>query len=203
MKTFRILSSFILTTALLASCDWHTTRTVIGSGPVESEIRPAGDFTGVSVTGQCNVDISIGDSFYVELFAQAQVLDVMTTEVRNDILNIGFNPDYNVNTDEEISATIVLPSVNFVGLSGAGGFALSGEKQARLDIQISGAGDVQAFNLPVDQCYIGISGTGNCEVHVMETLQVVISGVGNIFYKGSPDVTSDISGVGNVVAAGR
>lgn len=203
MKTIRIFAILILTAVLPGSCDWHTTRTVIGSGPVESEIRPVSDFTGVNVTGQCNTDISIGDSFYVELFAQAQVLDVMTTEVRNNILNIGFNPDFNVNTDEEISATIVLPSINFIGLSGAGGFVLSGEKQARLDIQISGAGDVQAFNLPVDVCNIGISGTGNCEVHVMETLQAGISGVGNIFYKGSPDITSDISGVGNVVAAGR
>ena len=203
MKTIRIFALLFLTALLLGACDWHTTRTVIGSGPVESEIRPVSDFTGVNVTGQCNTDISIGDSFYVELFAQAQVLDVMTTEVRNNILNIGFNPDFNVNTDEEISATIVLPSINYTGLSGAGGFVLSGEKQARLDIQISGAGAVQAFNLPVDVCNIGISGTGNCEVHVMESLQVGISGVGNIFYKGSPDITSDISGVGNVVAAGR
>lgn len=203
MKTFRILATLLLTTALFSSCDWHTTRTVIGSGAVESEERAASDFTGVSVNGQCNVDITIGDSFYVVLHAQPQVLDVMITEVKSDILNIGFNPDYNVKTDAEISATIVLPSINFIGLSGAGDFKLSGEEQSSLDIQISGSGNVEAFDMTVDDCNIGISGTGNCEVSVMEKLQVRISGVGNIFYKGNPDITSDISGVGNVVAAGR
>lgn len=202
MQTLRLLITISFISATFSACDLHGPKTVVGSGPVETEEIPVSGFTGISVTGKCNVDITIGDEFHVEYHAQQQVLNVMTAEVRSAILNIGFNPDYNVNTNEEIAASIVLPAINFVGLSGAGGFVLNGEKQAKLDIQISGTGDVYAFDMEVDECTIGISGVGNCEVNVLEKLQVMVSGVGNIFYKGSPDISSDISGVGNIVVAG-
>lgn len=202
MKKVSSIFTIAIIAALFTSCSLSGSRTVVGSGPIETEEIPVSDFTGISVNGQCNVDITIGEEFHVEYHAQQQVLNVMTAEVRSDILNIGFDPDYNVNTSEEIAATIVLPAVNFVGLSGAGGFTLNGEKQPKLDIQISGAGDVYAFGMQLDHCNIIISGTGNCEIDVIDKLQVMVSGVGNIFYKGSPEISSDISGVGNIVAAG-
>jgi len=203
MKTFRIFSLLVLTIMLGASCDWHTTRTVIGYGDVETEEIWATGFTGVTVTGTCNVTITTGDTFSVKLHAQQQVLDVMTCRVQSGVLLIGFDPDYNVKTEEEISATIVLPSLNFVSVTGAGDFTLSGSSQPRLDIHITGAGNVKAFDMEVEECNISITGSGNCEVNVIQKLQVNISGVGNVFYKGSPEIASDISGVGNLIAAGR
>ncbi len=203
MKVFRLFFIVLLTTALLSSCDWHTTRTVIGYGNLETEEIEATGFTGVNVTGTCNVNITIGDTFFVELRAQPQVLEVMTARVQSGILQIGFDPDYNVKTDEEISATIVVPSLNFVSVTGAGDFYISGAEQTRLDIHITGAGNVKAFDLEVNDCSIYITGSGNCEVNVIEKLQVTISGVGNVFYKGTPTLASDISGVGKVISAGQ
>ena len=202
-KANRIFSLALLTTFLLSSCDWHRNQTVVGSGDVQTEEIHATDFTGVTVTGTCNVSITIGEAFSVQLHAQQQVLNVMTARVKSGILLIGFDPDYTVNTKEEISATIVMPLLDFVSITGAGNFSLDGEKQSRLDIVITGAGNVEAFGMEVDDCNININGSGNCEVNVIEGLVVNVSGVGNIFYKGSPELTSDISGVGNVIAAGR
>lgn len=155
------------------------------------------------MTGKCNVDFTIADTFSVKLHAQQEVLNVMTCRVVSGILQIGFDPDYNVNTDREISATIMAPSLSFVGITGAGDYVLRGSKQARLDIQITGAGNIEAFDMEVDACSIGISGSGNCEVNVNQSLQVDISGVGNVFYKGEPDVSSVISGVGNIIATSK
>jgi len=134
MKAIKFSSILLLLTAGLTSCDWHTTRTIIGYGDVESEERVLTDFSGVSLTGTCDVYISTGENFYVELQAQAQVLEVMTTSVRSGILNIGFNPDFNIKTDQEISAIIVVPSLDFVSITGLGDFEISGEKQPKLDI---------------------------------------------------------------------
>jgi hypothetical protein len=154
----------------------------------------------VSVTGECNVDILIGESQHVELSAQPEILDVMTCEVRDKILQIGFKKGTNVNSTREISADIVLPKVSYTAITGAGQFRLEGSPQDYLHIYITGAGDVKAFDMEVDDCLIQITGTGNCEVNVRNSLEVQVSGVGNIFYKGSPTLTSDISGVGNVTA---
>ena len=203
MKLNSVLPIIFLSATLFSSCDWHTTRTVIGSGDIETKEIAASDFTGINVTGTCNVDFIIADTFSVKLHAQQEILDVMTCRVVSGILQIGFDPDFNINTDAEISASIMAPSLNFIGVSGAGNYTLSGSKQARLDIQISGTCDVQAFDMEVDDCRIGISGTGNCEVNVIQSLQVNISGVGNVFYLGNPEITQEISGVGNIIAAGR
>jgi len=75
MKTFRILSIVFLGATLLTSCDWHTTRTVIGSGDIETKEIAASDFTGINVTGSCNVDFTIADTFSVKLHAQQEILD--------------------------------------------------------------------------------------------------------------------------------
>jgi hypothetical protein len=203
MKANRFFSLVLLTSVLFSSCERHRTQTVIGSGDVQTEEIQATDFTGVTVTGTCSVTITIGETFSVKLHAQQQVLNVMTTRVKNGVLEIGFDPDYSVNTDKEISATIVLPLLDYVSITGAGNFSLSGEKQARLNIVITGAGNIEAFAMEVDDCTININGSGNCKVNVIETLVVNVSGVGNVFYKGSPEITSYIGGVGNVIAAGR
>ncbi len=203
MKAIKFSSILLLLTAGLTSCDWHTTRTIIGYGDVESEERVLTDFSGVSLTGTCDVYITTGENFYVELQAQAQVLEVMTTSVRSGILNIGFNPDFNIKTDQEISAIIVVPSLDFVSITGLGDFEISGEKQPKLDIHITGKGNVEAYGLEVADCSINISGVGNCEVKVSDMLDIQVSGVGNVFYKGNPELKTDISGIGNATAVDK
>jgi hypothetical protein len=198
MKTIKIISVFLFAILLSTSCDWHSSRTVVGSGDLESMEVAVPAFSGVSVTGTCNVEIRIGEPQRVELSAQEQILDVMTYEVKNGILNIGFRPECTIHTDKEISADIVVPSLDFAGITGAGDYEILGEKQSALDIYITGTGNIHAFDMEVDDCTIRITGTGDCEVNVSRSLDVQISGMGNIFYMGHPTLTSDISGVGNV-----
>jgi hypothetical protein len=200
MKAKYIIFVSVLAIFGMTSCYWQSNHTVVGKGDVQSMEVEVASFTGVSVTGECDVDINIGDVQSVELSAQPQILDVMTYTVRNNILHIGFRSDVNVNTDREISARIVMPEVDFVSITGAGNFYLSGENQPSLDIYIQGAGDVEALNMEVDNCTIHIEGVGDCRVNVAENLDVHISGVGNVFYTGQPGLTTDISGVGNVAA---
>jgi hypothetical protein len=130
------------------------------------------------------------------------VLDVLTYKVSDGILEIGFKKGYTVNTSEEIRAEITIHSANYAGITGAGDFEFSGVQQDVLDIYITGAGNVDSYDMPVNDCNITISGTGNCEVHVIDHLDVKISGVGNIWYRGNPTVDTDVSGVGNIIPAG-
>lgn len=198
MKSIRIIAISLISGLLLSSCDWLPDQTIVGTGDVETMEVSVPDFEGVSVTGTCNVDIVIGETQSILLHAQQEILNVMSYEVKNRILQIGFKPDYTVNTSKEISASIVIPKVSHVSITGAGDFMLAGTKQELLDIHITGTGNVSAFDLEVSDCTIRISGAGNCEVNVAESLDVLISGVGNVNYMGDPILTSDISGVGNI-----
>lgn len=188
---------------LLPSCEGIINKTVRGSGPVESMEVELPAFDGISVTGSCNVDIQIGEPQLVEFHAQSEVLDVLTYEVENGILEIGFKRGYSVNTSEEVRAEITIPDLKFTGVTGTGDYKLSGAQQDRLDIFVTGVGNVDAYDMPVNTCNIRISGTSICEVHVNELLDVMISGVGNIWYRGNPDINTDISGIGNVSPDGN
>jgi hypothetical protein len=201
MKNIRLITIALLTAFIITGCDENGNQTVIGTGDVESMEVDLPAFEGVNVTGTCNVDIQIGEPQSVEFYAQSEILDVLTYKVSDGILQIGFKPDYTVNTSEEIRAEITIPAVSFVGVTGAADFELSGDQQAVLDIYITGTGNVDGFDMVVNDCNIRISGAGNCEVHVIESLDVDISGVGNVWYMGDPTVTTDVSGVGNISPA--
>jgi hypothetical protein len=192
------IATFLLAGIILSSCDGIGNKTIRGTGPVESMEVEVPAFDGVNVTGTCNVDIQIGEPQSVEFFAQSEILDVLDYEVDDGILEIGFKRGYSVNTSEEIRAEITIPELNFTGVTGACNYELEGAQQEELNIYISGVGNIYAFDMPVNQCLIRVSGTTNCEVHVIDHLDVVISGVGNIWYRGNPEITTDISGVGNV-----
>jgi hypothetical protein len=198
MKQIKLITISLLAGVLITGCDRHGNQTIIGTGDVESMEVTLPAFDGVNVTGKCNVDIVIGEPQSVTLHAQSEVLEVMKYEVINGILQIGFKPDYSVKTDEEISAEITIPSVSYVGVTGAGDYILSGPQQDLLDIYITGTGNIKAFDMEVKECHIQISGAGNCEVNVSDKLDVDISGVGNVWYMGTPALNTDVSGVGVV-----
>lgn len=199
MKNSIVVVIVLVTGFAIKSCDEVGNKTIVGSGPVESMDVEVPAFDGVNVTGTCNVDIQIGEPQSVEFYAQSEVLDVLTYEVDDGILEIGFKRGYSIKSSEEIRAEITIPGLQFTGVTGTGDYELSGEQQERLDIYISGVGNVDAYDMPVNTCIIRISGTSNCYVHVNELLDVVIFGVGNIWYRGNPTVNTDISGVGNVI----
>jgi len=202
MKSMKYIPIALIAGLVISGCDGIGNQTIHGSGDVESMEVEIQAFEGVSVTGTCNVDIEIGDNQTVEFYAQSEVLDVLTYEVDDGILKIGFRKGYTVNTSEEIRAEITIPALNYAGITGVGDFEFSGAQQDVLDIYISGAGNVDAFGMPVNDCSIRISGTGNCQVHVIDYLDVNISGVGNIWYRGNPTVDTDVSGVGNIIPDG-
>lgn len=83
-------------------------------------------------------------------------------------------------------------------ISGSGNMVLN-ETTEILDISISGSGKVNAFGLATEECYVSISGSGDCQVLANGLLDVNISGSGNVVYDGNPtSFNSNASGSGSV-----
>lgn len=66
----------------------------------------------------------------------------------------------------------------------------------QVNMNISGAANLSAFNLITDNFKIYISGACNAKINVNKELEVIISGAGNVEYKGNPSIKKNISGVG-------
>ena len=95
-----------------------------------------------------------------------------------------------------ISLNISAASVEST-ISGSGNIKLSGTANSH-SIRVSGSGNVQSYDLKTSDCKVAISGSGNCNVHASNALDVRISGSGDVRYHGSPKVNSKVSGSGNV-----
>ena len=83
-------------------------------------------------------------------------------------------------------------------VSGASAIQLRGQVN-ELIIRMSGAGDIEAYDLVSKYCKISLSGIGSAEIYVEDELEANISGVGGIRYRGNPNrVRDDISGLGRI-----
>ena len=83
-------------------------------------------------------------------------------------------------------------------LRGAGDLQLSG-RCAHLDVEISGAGHINADKLMAESARVRLSGAGDIDVRTTGKLDADVSGAGSIRYAGPPaSVTRRVSGVGSI-----
>lgn len=82
-------------------------------------------------------------------------------------------------------------------ISGSGEMSLWGSVDES-EMQISGSGDIRAYDLQQNTCFSTISGSGDMYLNVAEFLDVRIFGSGDVYYKGNPELHKSIDGSGNV-----
>lgn len=86
-------------------------------------------------------------------------------------------------------------------VTGAGSLIIKGYA-SNLNVRLSGSGSLKAFNCPVPKATITLSGSGEAEVNVEETLNASITGSGNIRHKGNTkSVVRKIYGSGTIARA--
>jgi hypothetical protein len=69
-------------------------------------------------------------------------------------------------------------------ISGTGSLALRGYATS-IDAMLSGSGNMNAFNCPIETAKIKVTGTGLCEVNVVNTIDALVYGSGRIKHKGN------------------
>lgn len=88
-----------------------------------------------------------------------------------------------------------------INISGSGDVTLAG-KASDSRISIVGSGDIKCKELEVKNCNAKIVGSGDIKINVVEGLNASITGSGDILYYGDPKVlTSSVSGSGEIKRA--
>lgn len=83
-------------------------------------------------------------------------------------------------------------------IAGSGNIYLSGAAKIH-NSELSGSGNVRAFDLTTKITDITVSGSGNAQVNASETLDVNISGSGIVYYKEDATVNQNIFGSGRLI----
>lgn len=105
--------------------------------------------------------------------------------------------DVRISGSGEINFLDIDAPVVHANISGSGNISLSGYCGDQYQ-EISGSGNIYAFQLLSETADIEINGSGISEVTVTDYLNANISGSGNIYFKGHPLINSHISGSGGI-----
>ncbi|OUL98119.1 GIN domain-containing protein [Variovorax sp. JS1663] len=226
----RVLRASTLAAALVA--------TVSAPALGATETRAVADFDEVVFAVAGEVSIEQGPRETLTLEAEPAVLRKITTEVQGRRLVIGLTPgrietqqpirmkigvrmlrSFESRTAGEIrigplrgdALALVLAGGGSIRLdrledarkldvriTGAGEVAVGGGKVAAQQLAITGMGSYSAPRLASERAEVAIDGNGEARLAASSTLAVRIAGVGHVRYQGDPAVTRNIRGVGSV-----
>jgi Putative auto-transporter adhesin, head GIN domain len=191
---------------------------VNGSGKIVTQSRAVSGISNVSLSGSGQVLIEQGDSESLTVTTDDNLLQYIQTYVHGNALDLGFtDPMTNIQPTNDIVFTLKVKKLEGLEISGSGKADVKGLAQDRLQIRISGSGDVSGQGTAHDlelrisgsgnyrgqdiksqRATVGVSGSGNAVVSVSDTLKADVSGSGTIEYVGEPQVSQNISGSGSV-----
>lgn len=190
-------------------------KTVVGSGKKATESRELAKFDELELRGTGDVEITIGRRGPLKITADDNILPLITTEIKDGRLIISVTG--NIRAKTEMSYTVTVPDIKAVTLAGSGEISIKGVdnknlslaikgsgdvrasgKTGQLSIAIKGSGDVSAAKLSAKIVSISITGSGDANVSVEDSLSVSIKGSGDVTYRGDPLIAQAIKGSGEV-----
>ncbi|MBA4383126.1 MAG: hypothetical protein C0410_00165 [Anaerolinea sp.] len=177
-----------------------------GSGTIVTEDRSVNGFDKVDLQSIGNLTIIEGDKESLTIKADDNVMQYITSEVFNDTLEIGMEPNLSLDPSRDIEYTLTVKSLSSVVLSGFGNINAAELNAEDMEIKLSGSGNMTLGTLKSENALLRVSGFGNINVKEMIVDQPVleISGSGDIDVKKLQAVTMNlkISGFGNADITG-
>lgn len=117
-----------------------------------------------------------------------QLSDIVADKIEESTFGIGKSQYTNLRVEDF--------ELNSFGVSGT---TISGNSEIeKLEVNINGAGELDADDVEVKEADIEINGAGIVYINVREKLEAKISGNGKIYYRGSPEIDQSIRGGGQL-----
>jgi len=202
MKKLVVILLLVAGLFIFPSCE-----KVVGEGPLVTQTRTVGNFTGVSSEMSGKVNFTIAPDYKVEITAQQNILDVLNTNVVNGVLHIDFKNNVRVKQHEDLLINITAPYADYFRVSGSGNMNVQGDITANnLKVTLSGSGDITVQNAVIaDKIDTDISGSGNISIAGGSAVNedVDISGSGKVEMAGvdAQNAVTHTSGSGDVKLA--
>lgn len=211
MKKFVLLIAVI---ALAAGCR-GIHHGVPGSGKLLKEKRNVASFNSISTEGAFDLELVCQKPQELEISGDDNILPLVSTEVSNNVLRVRNLRNYS--TSQPLTLRISVPDLVRIDSSGAGTIEVSGIKNDKFEINVSGAPTIRASGetraLAIDasgaakidlhklraaRVEVDSKGVSAVEVYAAEQLDVTVSGPSHVIYRGNPVVNKTVNGPGSV-----
>ena len=203
----KTLTSFTITASLavlltLSGCfyEGNYRNRIEGEGSVITETLDLDGFDGFIIQNSANVVLTQGKTFLVEVEAQKNIIDNLSTEVTGDIWKIrNIRPVWRT---QKVLIRITMPEFDLIKISGSGNVSTRGSYKnlGDLELRISGSGDMD-LDIDADDIYGRIGGSGSIRLSgKADNMDLKISGSGDFYtmeLKAS-EANARISGSGSI-----
>lgn len=193
---------FLFAALLISSCG----NAIVGEGPVISEERTFETFTGISSGISADIIIRQGGTQNVRLEGQKNLLEIISTTVKNGVLVIDTKPDVYFTSNSDVKIYITLPQYKLVSLQGSGDLIAETDLSSdAIEINATGSGDVELKQINASKIGVSLTGSGDLEASGGRTehLDVSATGSGNVDLSDLEANTAEVSLTGSGDAAVR
>src|SRR5690606_33188066 len=122
MKKLNWVFTMLMGVFSLTSCEKIT-----GDGPVITESRNVGSYSGVDLRGDATVYFTKGNDLKIELHGQHNVLSVLETYKSGTNLVIKYRNDIRLGRHEPVTIYLTAPDLNDLRISGSGDIFAAGD----------------------------------------------------------------------------
>lgn len=212
-----VLAAGVLLLSRYDSGSSSSTKVLEGSGVSVRQGRSLPSFTAIELAGANNVAVHVGRRQPVDVQADDNLIELVTTEVDSGTLVIAARRSFNAETFMKVDVTV--PELEAATLRGTGVISIDGVEGPqfharllgtglvtvrgavdRLSATVAGDGDAQLQDLVARDVAATVSGTGRLQVHATDSLDASVPGTGAIFYTGNPsDVRQNVTETGAIV----
>jgi hypothetical protein len=191
-----------------------------GGGERITQTRDVAPFNRLDVDDSVDVEVVPGDGREIRVYGGEDVLDRVETESSGGVLRVDIRDRGIVIGPDplgDVRVQVAASSLDAVRIGGSSDVELGGLDLAELELEIEGAGEVEASGtadrltatiqgagdarlseLAVRTATVLVQGAGEAHLNVSEQLDVRVQGAADVVYRGDPDVTQDIDGAGEV-----
>lgn len=206
---------FLLLPLLAAGCHHGMRAEIKGSGKRVVQKREISPFTSISTEGAFEIEVTCQKEPSLEVEGDDNVLDLVTAEVRGNVLRLKSSKSYS--TGEPVKFKITVPNLEGLTVSGAGRIDIKGMKNEKfeidsngapniivsgstntVDIDSNGAGKIDTQNLHASRAVVESKGVSRIDLDVKDQLDITVSGPSTVTYRGDPVVHKTVNGPGKV-----
>lgn len=172
-----------------------------GSGNISTETRTLNNFDAVALSSIGDLTIKNSDKNELVIEADDNLLPYITSEIKNSKLIIGMKNGININPTSKIRYTLYMSgTLTALDVSGLGNISAGEVNTKRIDLVVSGSGNIVVDQIVADKANTTISGLGSVEIKQgqITNQSINISGSGHLKAENveSNQVDVTISGLG-------
>jgi Putative auto-transporter adhesin, head GIN domain len=192
----RIPVVLLLPLLVLGACN-EDTNTIRGSGNVTTEARPVGKFTAIRLSGVGQLVVERGEAESLTVTVDDNLAPLFLSEVRDGTLYLSVERGKRPSRSAVYKVTV--SDLRDVEVSGAGSMEATGLDGETLSISISGAGSAKASGR-ADNLRLSVSGAGSLNAARLQARRAtaVVSGAGDVTVSASDDLDARVSGAGAI-----